>query len=161
MNTAELMNDHFHFEVSEGKNQCQINLFGVIDENTDLSSFLKYKGQKLVFNFKEITSINSCGIRTWVNLMKELGSSPIEFMECPPLVVRQMNMVPSFLGSAKVVSVYVPYVCDSCEHEDNQLVKIDDYKSGTPVAESLTCKNCSSEEMEMDGNVKQYFAFVK
>lgn len=161
MNTAELINDHFHFDVVESGGRCHINLIGMIDENTNLNNLLKYKGQTLVFNFKKVTSINSCGIRTWVNFIKELGTSNMEFTECPPGIVRQMNMVPSFLGSAKVTSVYVPYVCDSCEHELDQLVQIQDYKSGKPIEETIKCEKCSSEEMEIDGNVKQYFAFVK
>jgi hypothetical protein len=161
MNTAELINDHFHFEVSTVDNKSAIKLIGIIDENTDFSSLLKLKGQNLSFNFKEISSINSCGIRTWVNFMKELAGTPIEFVECPPLIVRQMNMVPSFLGSATVKSVYLPYVCDECDHEHQQMISIQEYKSGVTIAQTITCKNCSSNEMELDGNVKQYFAFVK
>lgn len=161
MNTAELINDHFHFDVVENQGQCHIKLNGIIDENTNLTALLNYKGKHLVFNFKDVTSINSCGIRTWVNFMKELSGSNIEFVECPPVIVRQMNMVPSFLGSAKVTSVFVPYVCDSCEHEHYELFSIQDYKSGKSVLETMNCEKCSSEEMEMDGNVKQYFAFVK
>ncbi len=161
MNTAELLNDNFRFEISESSNKYHIKLIGIIDENADLSSLVSCKNKPIVFNFKEVSSVNSCGIRTWVNFMKELNNSSIEFVDCPPTIVRQMNMVPSFLGKANVISVYVPYVCDACEHEHQELTQIKDYKSGTPVAESLKCPNCSSEEMEIDGNVKQYFAFVK
>ncbi|MBM4303659.1 MAG: hypothetical protein FJ112_04970 [Deltaproteobacteria bacterium] len=161
MNTAELLNDHFRFEVSTAENRSHIKLIGIIDENADFSSLLKLKGQNISFDFKDVSSINSCGIRTWVNFMKELTGTPIEFVECPPLVVRQMNMVPSFLGSAVVTSVYIPYVCDECDHEQQQKISIQDYKSGLKIAQTITCEKCSSNTMELDGNVKQYFAFVK
>ncbi len=164
MNTAKAINptnDHFHFEMTEIQNATRVNLIGIIDEDTDFSTLLKLKNSPVIFNFKEVTSINSCGIRTWVNFIKELTGSTLEFTECPPLIVRQMNMVPSFIGNATVNSVFVPYVCDGCDHEQNLLVSVTDYKKGGPIAETIQCENCKSEEMEMDGNAKQYFAFAK
>jgi hypothetical protein len=70
-------------------------------------------------------------------------------------------MVPSFLGKASTISVFVPYVCDHCEFEKNQLVLIKDYKAGVPLLAKMQCENCNSQEMEINGNVKQYFAFAK
>ena len=161
MNTAKILNDHFSYDLTEREGFTHVNLMGSIDENTDLSQLLKLKNSPVVFHFKGITSVNSCGIRTWVNFIKEFSSGNVTFTECPPLVVRQMNMVPSFLGKATVESVFVPYVCDQCENEQSILVSISEYKKGTPLPETIPCEKCQSQEMELDGNVKQYFAFTK
>ena len=164
MSTAKainLINENFQFEITESGTGNHVNLIGIIDEDTDFSALLKLKTSPVVFNFKNITSINSCGIRTWVNFVKEFPEGNVTFIECPPLVVRQMNMVPSFMGKAKVESVFVPYVCDSCEHEQNKLVLVSEYKKGISIPETIQCEKCQSEEMEMDGNVKQYFSFAK
>lgn len=164
MNTAKVINptnENFRFEMTDSGNNTQVTLFGIIDEDTDFSALLKLKNSPVVFNFKNITSINSCGIRTWVNFIKEFSTAVVEFTECPPLVVRQMNMVPSFLGKAIVNSVFVPYICDSCDHEQSKLVSVADFKKGVPVPETIQCEKCNSDEMEIDGNVKQYFAFAK
>lgn len=161
MNTAKLINDQFSYEIVKNGDRTQVNLFGIIDEDCDFTPILKFKNSTLVFNFKGVNSVNSCGIRSWVNFIKLLGQNPIEFIECPPVIVRQINMVPSFLGKASPISVFVPYVCDDCEFEKNELVLIKDYKAGVPLPEKMKCENCNSPEMEINGNVKQYFAFAK
>jgi DNA-directed RNA polymerase subunit RPC12/RpoP len=153
-------NESFQFELKELDKTTVVNLIGVIDEDSDFSPLLKIQNP-INFNFKKVTAINSCGIRSWVNFMKDCSSVNIEFSECPPLVVRQMNMVPSFIGKASVTSVYIPYVCDNCENEQNKLIQLSDFKKGTPVTETINCEKCGSTEMEIDGNVKQYFAFAK
>ena len=57
-------------------------------------------------------------------MAKEVGSTfkkcesknpEIIFEQCTPEVVMQINMIPSFKGSAKVKSVYGNFVCDECE----------------------------------------------
>lgn len=156
-----MINEKFKIETKAEGGVTKIYLKGVIDEDTEFEA-LKKAGSNLVINFKGVTSINSCGIRTWVNFMKDLASAKIVYEECPPLIVRQMNMVPSFMSHAKVTSVYVPYVCDECESETMTLVTHDKFGNGNPsIPESMTCTSCKEGEMELDGNPKQYFAFAK
>ncbi len=156
-----MINEKFKYETKQEGAVTKIYLKGVIDEDTEFEA-LKKAGSNLLINFKGVTSINSCGIRTWVNFMKDLAATQIAYEECPPLIVRQMNMVPSFLSHAKVTSVYVPYVCDECETESMTLVAADKFGNGNPsIPESITCTSCKEGEMELDGNPKQYFAFAK
>jgi hypothetical protein len=156
-----LPNEKFKFEATSSTGRKVVMLRGVIDEDTDFEP-IKKLGSPLVFNFKGVTSINSCGIRTWVNFLKELGKTEISYEECPPLIVRQLNMVPSFLGTARVLSVFVPYVCDNCETEKLMPVAADKFAKGTiNVPEAFTCDNCKKGEMELDGQREQYFAFAK
>ena len=136
-------------------------LNGVIDEDTDLSALNKMQGP-LTFNFKGVTSINSCGVRNWVNFIKAIEGREISYEECPPLIVRQMNMVPSFTGQAQVRSVFVNYVCDKCEKEKWVLISSDEFKTGAKnIKETLPCDCNGKGEMEFDGHPKQYFAFSK
>ena len=153
--------EQFRFETKPEGDKTRILLKGVIDEDTEFSA-LKNLGKSLIINFKGITSINSCGIRTWVNFIKDLQGTTVVYEECPALIVRQMNMVPSFVGHASVQSVYVPYVCESCESEKMVLVTSDKFGNGNPqIAETMKCESCNDGEMELDGNPKQYFSFAK
>jgi len=156
-----LPNEKFRFDTSNKDGRKVVVMRGVIDEDTDFEA-LKKVGAPLIFNWKGVTSINSCGIRTWVNFLKELGKAEIAYEECPPLIVRQLNMVPSFMGPAKVLSVFVPYVCDECETEKLVAVTADKFaKGGAAVQEAITCDKCKKGEMELDGQREQYFAFAK
>ena len=153
--------EKFKVETKTDGGKTTIFLKGIIDEDATFDTILKVSGG-FVLNFSEVTSINSCGIRNWVNFIKTVSDRQISYEHCPPLIVRQLNMVPSFVGPAKVASVYAAYVCDACEHE--KLVLVDASKFGfgnAQVEEVLKCDSCGKGEMEFDGHPKQYFAFSK
>lgn len=152
-----MINDKLKFEQVMREGMKVILLRGVIDEDANFDS-LANLGASLNFNFKGVTAINSCGVRTWVNFMKQIGHVEVVYEECPPLIVRQMNMIPSFVGHATVKSVYVPYVCDKCENETMVLIESEEFGS---VAETVNCESCQKGEMEFDGHPQQYFAFTK
>lgn len=156
-----IADDKFRFEQSSKGNQKIIQLKGVIDEDATFEAIAKLGGP-LVFNFKSLTAINSCGVRNWVNFLRDMQKTEITFEECPPLIVRQMNMVPSFVGHAKVSSVYVPYVCDNCDTEKLVLVENAKFTGGNAqIEEVIPCEACKKGEMELDGHPQQYFAFSK
>ncbi len=148
------------FQVAEGmKGQTRITILkGIIDEDTNLDKLMKINGP-LVFNWQEISGINSCGVRTWVNFMKQVADRPVYYDSCPPLIVRQMNMVPSFVGHAKVLSVFASYICEACEVEKLVLIANKDF--GANIKETFPCQSCGNGEMEFDGQAQQYFAFAK
>jgi hypothetical protein len=154
--------DKLRIEVVVKENRKTAFLKGVVDEDTVFTPLTKL-GSPLVLNLKDITSINSCGIRSWVNFLKDLGSTvQVSYEECPPVIVRQMNMVPSFMGRAKVISVFAPYVCDNCEKEKMVLINSESFSKGNiQVRENFVCEFCQKGEMELDGQPEQYFAFSK
>ena len=153
-----ITDDKFSFEVISSEDRNIILLKGIIDEDTNFDKILSVDSP-LVFNFKNVASINSCGIRSWVNFLKELSGKEVIFEECPPLIVRQMNMVPSFVGEAKVTSIFLPYVCDACDKEKHVLKEIEELQGEIP--ETMDCDCEEKGEMELDAHPKQYLAFLK
>lgn len=156
-----LHNEKFKIEQVMKGNTRTIMLRGAIDEDTSFQQLMKLPGT-MVFNFRGVTSINSCGVRSWVNFLKDISSRQVFYEECPPLIVRQMNMVPSFVGHAKVASVFGAYVCDNCDEEKLVLIKDANFSKGKVTIEETTpCQACGEGEMEFDGHPQQYFAFAK
>ncbi|MBI4404911.1 MAG: hypothetical protein HY537_12155 [Deltaproteobacteria bacterium] len=152
-----LPNEKFKFALEDLGGKHRINLQGTIDEDTKFDD-MKNITTPIIFNFKGVGTINSCGVRSWVNFIKELSNLEVTYEDCPPVIVRQLNMIPSFRGHAQVVSVYIPYICASCDTEKMVLVPHDQWGSVNPV---IMCDNCAKEEMEFDGDPEQYFAFSK
>lgn len=134
-------------------------LSGFIDEDSKFEELVKLSSP-LVINFKDVSGINSCGVRNWVNLLKEISDKEVSYEECVPLIVRQLNMIPSFKGHATVKSVYAPYVCDNCEKELSKIISDSDFDSEKLEA-VIKCTACGKEEMELDGDPDQYFAFTQ
>lgn len=153
-------NEKFKIEVVTKGDKPTAMLHGIIDEDSTFEK-LASAGKSVTVNFKNVTSINSLGVRNWVNFLKEIPGTEIFYQECPPLIVRQLNMVPSFLAHAKVLSVFVPYVCDNCETESLVLLESSSFHNKNSIPETKPCESCKKGEMELDGHPQQYFAFAK
>ena len=157
----EIPNEKVRISLQAQGDHTVVTFEGSIDEDTQYGSILKTQGA-LVFRLMGVKNINSLGIRNWVNFMRELGTRSVIFAECPPVLVRQMNMIPSFRGNAKVQSVLAPLVCDACEVEKMELVTSDHFADGSDRwSAPQACSQCQKKEMVFDGNPKQYFAFAK
>lgn len=151
------MSDKFLAVYDQGKNEVQLS--GIMDEDMDLSSVSNLLEGTIVFDFKEVSSINSCGIRDWISFISPL-SQKIVYRNCPKIIIEQMNMVKGFLPEgSSIESFYAPFFCESCENEELVLLtpdKIEARKAPT----NIKCSNCGAEGMEFDALPQQYFHFL-
>ncbi|MEZ4742253.1 MAG: hypothetical protein R3B45_07385 [Bdellovibrionota bacterium] len=152
------------FTVEKVEGRDKVNFVGDLNEDSEiqLNNLAGSLGSKLIFNLRGITSVNSCGVRAWINFMRtaEKGREVI-FEECPPEIVSQINMIPSFKGNAKVRSVYAGYACDHCNNEQWKL-----FEDGRNMpsdsdseVEELKCPKCG-EVMEMDELEEEFFSWL-
>ena len=135
----------------------RVVLSGFLDENSDLKVLESLTGKSEI-DFKSVTRVNSCGVREWVNLIKKLPAAELSYVECPMVVVKQINAVPDFLGTAKVLSFYGPYFCENCDEEELKLIQVGDVSNAQPP--QLKCSTCS-KDLSFDAIPGQYFSFLK
>ena len=135
---------------------------GEIDENVDFSELAKILNNDVVFNLGGIRKINSCGVREWVNFVRNLpGITSLVYSHCSPTVVTQLNLITNFRGGASLRSFYAPYMCDKCEYETEKLFVVkDDFpnKCHTDLP-SFTCSDCNID-LEFDDMPERYLAFL-
>ena len=137
---------------------------GDINEDAEVTlADLKSKvTPQCIFNMKGVETVNSCGVRAWVNFMRDAEkNTTIVFDECPPEVVSQINMIPNFKGKAKVRSVYGCYICDECDTEKMVLFKEGENLPEDPEEEidEVICDKCG-EGMEMEELEEEFFNWV-
>lgn len=142
-----------------------VSFFGEIDENADLSPLGRILEGKVVFHLENIRRINSCGVREWVNFIRELPAiSELIFIHCSPATVTQLNMIYNFRGAAHIKSIYAPYICEYCDIEEEKLIDIDSQfpdKDGKISARlpEYNCPKCN-EPMEFDDLPDRYLSFL-
>ena len=138
-----------------------VEFFGEIDENVDFGELRRRLKGPLVFDLAHVRRINSCGVREWVNFVRDLGAqTPLTFVSCSPAIVTQLNMIYNFRGQAKVVSFLAPYVCSDCESEEEKLLDVGAHFPGrSRVPPEFTCGKCSGA-MEFDDLPERYLAFL-
>lgn len=141
-----------------------IELRGVLNEDaevglTKILSELKNFSEVHV-SFENVSAVNSLGVRAWVNFMRgaQAANRTIIFHRCSPDVVSQINMIPSFVGPAKVASFFVNYICPQCENSEARLVETRTLGPGQTPKEPL-CSKCQTA-METEELEDEYFAFL-
>ncbi len=134
-------------------------LSGKIDEDFRRKDLEINDFKKVTFNFRDLTMINSCGIREWIDFLKAIPTDiAIQYEECTPIIVTQMNIISGFLRSnIKVVSFYAPYFDPSNDTETLHLIQTKDITDVLPPV----VKNADGDQLDFDAHAEKYFYFLK
>lgn len=164
----ELMS--FSVKVDARPGKTHLVFAGPIDENVQLPN-IGFPAA-LSIDLKDVTYINSIGIKMWIDWITPLGEKMnVEFHNCPKAVVLQMNMVKNFLPkNSTVVSFFLPLFCEACDREESILLKTaedisvamgDRINILKDLPEAVGCGRGEACEIEMDVIEKKYFRFLE
>lgn len=143
-------------------NKAVVSIAGVIDEDMNFSSYSLGPYKEIEINLKNVKSINSCGIREWIKWLGTSKQATIHFLECPKIIIDQVNMVQGFLPeNGRIISFYVPYFSDELDLEKNILYSYgkEFTEEGVLNLEKITDEN--GNELEIDVVESKYFRFLK
>lgn len=114
------------------------------------------------FNFRDLVSINSSGLREWILLMRKMAAAKITVHECPKFLIDQINMVKGVLPSnAKVVSFYVPFFNEKNGTEKSVLFTLNKEFTENSVLPFPIIIDEKGDEMLIDVIETKYFKFIK
>ena len=147
--------------VTENEDEVVFVIGGAITEAVDFAPLIEKAGKRVRIDLSLIERINSYGIRNWIHFLAALSArgGDVALDRCAVPMVRQMNMIPSALGSARVLSVQVPYYCPTCDDERVRLLELLPGQKPTPPAGSQ-CPTCG-DNLELDERPEAYFGFWK
>ncbi len=138
-----------------------VSLHGRITEEADFRPLLELAGEaSLHLDLEGVEQINSCGVREWILLTRELDGLPasVQLERCSPAIVRQLNMISNFSGGAPIRSVMLPYYCDACGQEHTHAMSLSDHD--TRIEETRSCPHCG-ELAEFDDLPDAYLLFAE
>ena len=153
------MSDKLNIKQTPTDNGIEIKLSGQIDEDSIFTQLLELKSKKLIFDFKEINLINSCGVREWINFIEKINQEiSISYKNCPQIVIEQINMVHGFIRKGTIVeSFYAPYYSEDEDKVIKVLLSTHDIVQGKAPLK----KSDSGEELEFDAIEAQYFQYIQ
>lgn len=134
---------------------------GEVDEFFKQKEVPRMKAANIHLVLEEISHLNSCGIREWVNMVKDFSKEGrLIFKRCSVAMVDQINMVPDSVAGGQVESFYAPYACD----DHGEIAKLIDLKTMYQAIASrqppvMHCDECS-KELEFDALPGSYFLFL-
>lgn len=148
------------WRIKERPGLTTVEFVGEIDENADFIELRRKLRGAVAFQLAEVRRINSCGVREWVNFVRDLPHvTDLSFSHCSPAIVTQLNMIYNFRGSARIRSFYAPYVCERCGQEEEKLVDVPAQGSGRQELPTFGCSQCGAA-MEFDDLPERYLSFL-
>jgi hypothetical protein len=150
------------WRIKERPGFTTVEFTGEIDENADFSELRRQLRGSVVFRLSGVSRINSCGVREWVNFVRDLPNvTELVFSHCSPAIVTQLNTIDNFRGPASVRSFYAPYVCESCNNEEERLLDVHTHFPGGSNGEppAFLCERCQ-RPLEFDDLPERYFSFL-
>lgn len=157
----------FSYEIKNENGTSVLYLSGKIDEDTPLADIFDgiESNGVLIVDMKGVTSINSYGVRCWINAITPIASLfKLIFRNIPSVIVGQMNMIFNFIpASAIVEGFYAPFYCDECDDEKEIFFTPKDISKDSygqfkvPIVECDVCKSV----LEFEDVEDEYFQFLK
>jgi len=150
------------WRIKERSGFTTVEFSGDVEETADFSELRRRLTGVVLFNLSGVRRLNSTGVRAWIDFVRDLPNvNDLTFTHCSPAIVTQLNMIYNFRGPAKVRSLYAPFVCEKCFHEEEKLLDLqshlpDGYQGSLP---DFFCDECG-EVLEFDDLPERYFAFM-
>lgn len=143
----------------EKNGKCIIRLQGNINEDFDGSILVNENSKSIFIDFNEIEKINSCGVREFVDTISQIEDKQLYYVNCPKVLIDQVNMVKGFIGSnAVVLSFYAPYYCDETDEEHSLLIKVSELKD---ITKAPAMTDSKGRKLTFDDFEEKYFKFLK
>jgi hypothetical protein len=142
-----------------------ISLKGSLNEYASALDGVEVNSQfDLNLDLKDLTSINSLGIRNFHSWIYSIECQRLRVFHCPRVFVNQLNMVDGFLPTkTEIESFFVPYFSETSREETSVLfTKFLEYKSvaGKTKISFPKVTDSLGNPMELDVIEDVYFRFL-
>lgn len=118
------------------------------------------KGPRVTFDLEDIRNINSAGVQAWLWFMAKVSAQyAVEFRNCSPDVVFQMNMIWEFSGAAQVTSVFREMRCSPCEASHLIRIESKDFPQKDGPEMVVPCPRCKAA-LDPEESDEEFFAFL-
>ncbi|MCB9556319.1 MAG: hypothetical protein H6707_09475 [Deltaproteobacteria bacterium] len=134
----------------------RLTFSGHINEHSDFSQAGALSG-RVVFDLEQVQRVNSSGVLLWVRFLQGLTDlEELVFVRCSMAIVVQMNLMPEFMGTARVDSFFAPYVCERTGESDLRLLQV------AELDDLMLPPTYEGEDgvYELDDLPDRYFAFL-
>lgn len=149
-------------EIKQTATEVVYRFIGDVDEQFRQKDVPRIKKANITFVLEEVNNFNSCGIREWIYLIRDIENlGKLKFTHCSVTMIDQINMVPDSLGKGRVESFFAPYYCQ-CGGEVNRLVVVEDNLEQLQAkqAPEFQCEKCH-KALEFDALEESYFLFAE
>ena len=137
----------------------RVALSGSIDEQAPLNALFAQLDADTHFDLRNVSRINSIGIRHWIPLISRLSAErKVSLTALSYVFVTQANSISNLFGAGTVISCMAPYFCARCGSNSVIEVQADEVSGGGGKPPSRTCERCKTA-LEFD-DLDSYYTFM-
>lgn len=139
----------------------RITLRGVINEDVNFNEALGDRDGELHLLCRDITRINSMGIKMWCQYFQRQRSRGVKlfFYESSPDLTVQCNYVTIMMRPEEIVSLTIRHVCTSCRAEKVSIMSAKELAARSYHINSIPCEECGQQSV-FDEVEEDYFSFL-
>jgi anti-anti-sigma regulatory factor len=139
-----------------------VELQGSLEEQVNLEQQIGELKGELTINCRGVTRINSVGVKMWMRYFQALKTrgQVFRFIECPPALVEQLNLISNFACGGDVVSVLLPFSCVKCQNDFVANVGTAELKANQLLIPTVKCEktDCGAT---FDDDPTEYLYFLE
>lgn len=153
----------FKFHLEQTANATILILSGKLDEfaESDLRKMtaISLESEALILSLKDITEINSIGVKLWVSAINVLEKKhDLVFEKCPEVFLNHRSFIPAVTGNGKIKSIILCFECDNCGRTTNKLLDESKFSKEDQI-QSEPCLSCG-EEVASNIDPRELFSFL-
>ncbi|HEY3351672.1 MAG TPA: PilZ domain-containing protein [Polyangia bacterium] len=150
------------WEVVALPDRTQVVFQGDLTEVAEFDDLAERLSGVVEFDLGAVRYLNSAGVRKWVLFLEALRNvSAYTFVRCSTAFVVQASMVSRLLGYGRIDSFWAPYICETCEIEDQRLLHVSQPSTMSDMAEAqFRCSGCGGP-LVLDEVPERVFAFLE
>ncbi len=145
----------------------EARVIGPVGETTPLFELRVDTKTELRLDLSKMSFITSVGVKNWIAWnLKIPASSRLSLIDCPFVIINQINTVHGFLpAGSEVKSFYAPFVCEKCGAEASHRLELGVHYDYVPVGHrhllpEFPCPKCG-EPLEPDFDPARALRFME
>jgi len=138
----------------------RVVLRGDFTEATTFTELAASLTGRVVFDAAQVTYMNSLGVRSWCEFLRNARITGYEFQACSMPFILQASMVRDVIGRGTVISFFAPYHCLGCDHQEERLLQAAAVVAAGLEPPAFKCPNCGGA-LEFDDLPERYFSFLQ
>ena len=148
------------WQVVKDGERTRVVLRGDFTEATRFDELLPAMVGRVVFDTAQVTYMNSLGVRSWCEFLRQARIQGYEFHACSVPFILQASMVRDVIGRGTVTSFFAPFHCIGCDHQDERLLQSAAILASNLEPPVFKCPSCGGA-LEFDDLPERYFAFLE
>jgi hypothetical protein len=150
------------WQIEQNEDHLFVTIHSGLVDRPDLSALAEQLKGQVIFDLRNLTTINSAAVNTWVDFLRAIPDGvDYQFAHCSVAFCTQAGYISDVLGRGQIISCYAPFYCPECDYGEEHEVEVATLGAGYALPPlKNACPTCQADLL-FDDLPDRYFAFLQ